>query len=182
MKKWFVLLVAIFVITSLVGCDALQRKLTRKNKVVKAPHFYQLKKYTRKPSPELYKQHFSYWRSWQSELIQFLGDNHKKDKQAIDEAVGQLKDMQSILIPSKAENMQLHVEKMEGVKETISRRDLSFANKDYVRRILEREDRAIKREFCYEKVKNSLRKSSGEEEVPQLSMAAGREVPVEQKK
>ena len=182
MKKWFVLLVAIFAIASLTGCDAMQRKFTRKKTVVKAPHFYQLKKYARRPSPELYKQHFSYWRSWQSELIQFLGDNHKKDKQAIEEAVGQLKDMQSILIPSKAEDMQPHVEKMEGVEETIFKGELSFANKDYVRRILEREDRAIKREFCYEKVKNSLRKSPGEEEVPQLSMAAGREGPVEPQK
>ena len=175
MKRWLYMLLMIILISSLVGCDALQKKFTRKNKTVTKPHFYQLKKYTKKPSPELYKQHYAYWESWQEEMIQFIGDNHKKDERSIEEAIGHLKDMQNILIPSKAEEMQPHIEKMEGARAIIFRGELSFANKDYVRSIIEREDRAIKREFCYNKVKNFLRKSLDEEAPPQLSMAAGKE-------
>ena len=104
-----------------------------------------------------------------------FGQHHKKDERSIEEAIGHLKDMQNILIPSKAEEMQPHIEKMERAREIIFRGELSFANKDYVRSIIEREDRAIKREFCYNKVKDSLRKSFDEEAPPQLSMPAGKE-------
>jgi hypothetical protein len=173
----FLCISTIFLAANLTGCEALQRKFTRKKKdTVKMPRFYQIKKYTKKPSPELYKQHFAYWESWQSELIQYLGQNHKKDVRAMEEAVGHLKDMQSILIPSKADAMQPHVERMEAARAIVLRDDISFATKDYVRGVLDREDRIIKREFCYNKVKNDLRKSSDDEEAPKLTMAPGKEV------
>ena len=167
----FIIITALAV--SITGCDAVQRKFTRKKAVVKTPHFYQLKKYTKKPSPELYKQHSAYWSTWQEELVRSIGENHKHDERVMEEAIGHLKDMQNILIPSKAEAMQPHIEKMEAAKAIIFRGDLSFANKDYVRSIVEREDRAIRREFCYSKVKDSLRKSSDDDAPPQLNMAAG---------
>ena len=183
MKRWLMIFLIIIIASNLTGCDALQRKFTRKkSNVTKRPRFYQLKKYTKKPSPELYKQHFAYWQSWQTELIQFLGNNHKKDVRAIEEANGHLKDMQSILIPSKAEEMQPHVDRMENAKDIIYRGPLSFANKDSVKNTLEREERAIKRDFCYSKVRDSLRKTSGEEEVPHLTMAVGGAEPVEPSK
>jgi hypothetical protein len=183
MKRWIIFLSVIFLTASLTGCDALQRKFTRKKKKeVKHPRFYQLKKYTRKPSPELYKQHFAYWVSWQGEMIQSVGQNRKRDQRAIEEAMGHLKDLRNILIPSKAEGMDPHIENMEQVKEIIFRGDLSFANKDSVRRTLEREDRAIKRDFCYSKVKDSLRTQWDDEFAPTLTMVLGKEVPVEPQK
>ncbi len=163
MKKPILILLTFIFIISLTGCDAIQKKFTRKKTTVKKPRFYQLKKYSKKPSPELYKQHFAYWASWQSELSQYVGQNHKKDVRATEEALGHLKDMQNILIPSKAEEMERHIEQMEKAKEIISRGELSFANKDYVRNIVDREDRAVKRDFCFNKVKDSLRKNSDEE-------------------
>ena len=182
MKRWVIFLTLIFFAASLGGCDAVQRKFTRKKKEVKMPRFYQLKKYPKKPSPELYKQHYTYWRSWQEELIQFLGQNHKKDARAVEEAVGHLRDMQNILIPSKAEEMEPHVEKMEKAKDIIFRGELSFASKDYVKMMLEKEDRAIKRDFSYEKVKNSLRVSTEEDLAPKLTVVGKEGVPVEPQK
>lgn len=180
MKKFVLALAVIILAVNLTGCDALQRKFTRKKtNVVKKPRFYQLKKYVKKPSPELYKQHFAYWQSWQGELLQRIGQNHKKDVRAIDEALGHLKDLQNILVPSKAEAMQPHIEKMEQAREIIHRGDLSFANKDYVRGIIDREDRAIKRDFSYSSVRDSLRKSTDEQERPHLTMAEGKGESVE---
>lgn len=175
MKRTILALLALLILVSMTGCDAIQRKFTRKKTAVKHPRFYQVKKYVKKPSPELYKQHYAYWASWQEEMAQFLGQNHKKDERAVEEAIGNLKDMQNILVPSKAEEMQPHIEKMERAREIIFRGELSFANKDYVRSIVEREDRAIAREFCYGKVKNFLRKSFDEEAPPKLTMDAGKE-------
>lgn len=145
------------------------------------PRFYQLKKYGKKPSPELYKLHYAYWESWQTELVRVVGQNHKKDIRCVEEATGQLKDMQSILLPEKAEEMQPHIESMEGAKSIILKGPLTFANKDIVKRTVEREERAIKRDFCYEKVKKSLRATMEEEEPPAPKLGVvGKEVPVEQ--
>ena len=72
MKRWVVFIIIILLTASLAGCDAMQRKFTRKKTTVKQPHFYQLKKYTKKPSPELYKQHYAYWASWQEEDVTML--------------------------------------------------------------------------------------------------------------
>jgi hypothetical protein len=172
MRRIISMLLICSVVMSLTGCDALQRKFTRKKKTeAKRPRFYQLKKYPKKPSPELYKQHYAYWSSWQGSLLQCLGQNHKKDARSMEEALGHLKDMQSLLIPSKAEEMQSHIEKMENAKDIIMRGPLSFADKDYVRSVIDREDRAIKRGFCYDKIKGCLVKSPHEESAPKLSMA-----------
>lgn len=179
MKRCAVILLLFFLAFGMTGCDALQRKFTRKKKVVKAPRFYQLKKYTRKPSPELYKQHYAYWESWHGELIKVLGQNSKKDKRCIEEAVGHLKDMQNILIPSKADEMEPHIVKMERARDVVLRGNLAFAGIDEVRRTLESEDRAIKRYFCYARIKNDLRKAWDDDSPPKLTMAPGKEVPVE---
>jgi hypothetical protein len=184
MKRFIVALTVLFLAVNLTGCDAIQKKFTRKKKAtVKAPRFYQLKKYPRKPPAELYNKHYAYWESWQSELINFIGENHKKDMRSVQEAIGNLKDLQNLLVPSKAEELDVHIERMEGAREIIFRGELSFANKDYVRGIADREDRAIKRDFCFTRIKNSLRKNMDEEETsPKLTMAARGEAPVEQQK
>ena len=166
MKRIFSFFLILSIAVSLTGCDAVQRKFTRKRKEVKTPHFYQLKKYARKPSPFLYKQHFAYWASWQEELIQVIGENHKKDKQCVEEALGNLLDMQRILIPSKAEAMQPYVDKMEWAKNIIFRGDLDFANKYEVKRTVERVERGVKSDFCFGKVKDFIRKDEGDDARP----------------
>jgi len=167
MRKFLTFLIAISLISGITGCDALQRKFTRKKKaVVKQPRIYQVKKYEKKPSPELYRKHYVYWMTWQSEMIKVLGQNHKKDIRCIEEAVGNLKDMQNVLLPEMAEKLQPHINRMSVVKDTILKEELSYANKDSVMHTLEREDRAIKREFAPGKVRNYLKKSFDDETSP----------------
>lgn len=163
MKRFLAMLVLFCLVLNLTGCEALRKKFTRKKKEpVKIPRVYQVKKYEKKPSPELYKKHYAYWRSWQSELIQVLGRNHKKDMRCIEEIVGNLSDMENILIPEKAEALRARIEKLKKVKDTIFNENLTQANKSSVMMTLEREDRYIKREFDYKKVKNYLKKSFNE--------------------
>lgn len=164
MKKWIFFFLISSIILNLTGCEAVRKKFTRKKKEpVKMPRIYQTKIYEKKPSPELYKKHYAYWASWQSELIRVLGQNHKKDTRCIEEIVGNLNDMRNILIQERAEKLAPHIEILEKVKEVIFKEDLTHANKDYVRRTLEREDRFIKREFVFDKVKNYLRKNFDDE-------------------
>jgi len=160
MKKTIALILMFFILLNLAGCENVRRKFTRKKKEpVKMPHIYQIKKYEKKPSPELYKKHYSYWMSWQSELIKVVGVNHKKDVRCIEEIVSNLNDMQNILVPEKAAELKSHIDKLVKVKDIIDKEEPTQANRDVVVRTLEREDRFIKREFSYNKVKNYLRKS-----------------------
>jgi len=163
MKKimtWLVLIVLAF---NLTGCESVQKKFRRKKKEVKMPRFYQEKKYIKQPTPELYKKHYSYWVTWQAELIKELNGNTKRIKRSAQEAVANLEDMQAILVPEKASEMQRHIDAMKRVRDEIMRGSMTFANKDSIRITLEREDRYIKRDFCYSKVKGYLRKSFDEE-------------------
>ena len=166
MKKVLSLVIVLCVAVSLVGCDALQRKFTRKKKTVKAPRIVQTKKYEKKPSPALYSKHFAYWQSWQSEIIQRLGDNDKKDKRCIEEIIMQLEEMQGLLVPEKADALGKHIARLEGVRDTINRQGIDQANKSTVLIMLEREDRLIKKDFSLSQVRSYIKTSFDEDASP----------------
>ncbi len=164
MKKTIHILLALCILVNLAGCEPLRKKFTRKKKeVVKMPRVHQIKEYEKKPTPELYKKHYAYWTSWQSELIRVLGQNHKKDMRCAEELIGNLRDMQNMLDKEKADELETHIEKIVKLKDVISEEDMTPVNRDYVRRALEREERAIKRDFYYDKIKGHLKESFVEE-------------------
>ena len=169
MKRWFVVIVVAALAVGLTGCDAVQRKFTRKKKETKAPRIFQEKKYEKKPTPELYEKHFAYWSSWSSEILQDLGDNRKKDRMCIEQLIGQLNDMKNILVPEKGEELAKHIKRYETARDIIFREELSQYNKGFVLTTLDREDRLINNEFCISKVKNYLRKSFDEEPAAQTA-------------
>ena len=120
MRRAISWILAFFMLANLTGCETLAKKFRRKpKKTVKMPRMYQIKKYEKKPTPELYKKHYAYWESWQSELIQVLGQNRKKDLLCIDQIISNLQDMQNILVPEKGKEMETHIERLITVKETI---------------------------------------------------------------
>jgi hypothetical protein len=160
MKRLISILLAFFLLLNLAGCDAVAKKFTRKKKeTVKMPRFYQPQKYTKKPSPELYKKHYVYWESFQAELVNVLGESHKKDLMCIEQIVSNLRDMQNILDPEKGAELKKHVDRLVSVKDTIEREELSQFNKDSIKSTLEHEERLIRREFVYGKIKDHLKKS-----------------------
>jgi len=164
MKRWIAFVIVVAFAFNLAGCDAVQRKFTRKKKEVKAPRIYQLKKYDIKPSPELYEKHFSYWQSWSSEILQRLGDNHKKDVRCINELISQLQDMKNILVPEKADALQKYAGQYDRVRNTIERQELSQYNKSDSMMTLERLDRTVKREFCLDRIRNYIKQSFDSDE------------------
>ncbi len=163
MRKISVFVMVFFIAVALAGCDSLQRKFTRKKKDTKPiPRLYQLKKYDVKPSVELYKKHYAYWQSWMSELIQDLGDNHKKDVRCVNEALNQIHDMRNILVQEKADTLAKHIRRIEEVREIIVKEELSQFNKNQVMMTLEREDRIVKSEFSAARIKDCIRESFDE--------------------
>ena len=164
MKKSIGIILIILLALNFSGCETMRKKFTRKKKaVVKAPRIYQVKKYEKKPSPELYSKHYVYWASWQSELIKVLGQNHKKDLQCIEQIISNLNDMANILIPEKGALLKTHIDKLDKVRDMIAKEDLGVGNKHYALMTLEREERYIKREFSLTKMKDYLKKSFEDE-------------------
>ena len=164
------------VIVSTAGCSPeWQKKFIRKKKdVAKKPRIWQDKKYSKEPTETLYTKHYNYTIAWLSELTDNLGDNNKKDLRCIEEALGQVEDMQYCLIRDKAKELDKHISRLKEVRDIIKREDLGQANKDYVRSSVEREERFLRSEFYYHKIKNYMKKSFEEEEdVPEAGETQG---------
>jgi len=159
-KRIIYFIIAIFLIVNIAGCAGIQRKFTRKKKeTVKMPRIYQVKKYESKPSPELYRKHYVYWESFQSELIMVLGQNRKKNMVCIEHILSNLNDMQNMLLPEKAAELEIHIVRLTKIRDILVKEDLTTFNRNYIMMTLERESRYIKRGFVYSKVKDSLRTS-----------------------
>jgi hypothetical protein len=160
MRKTLAFLLIIAIVLSAAGCASVQKKFTRKKKeTVKMPRIYQVKKYELAPTPELYKKHYVYWESFQSEMIMTLAQNHKKNMICIEHILSNLEDMRNMLLPEKAAELEVHIERLEKIRDILAKEDLTTFNKQYVTMTLERESRYIKRGFVYKKVKDSLRTS-----------------------
>ena len=170
MKRIAYFVIAFFLIVNIAGCAGLQKKFTRKKKeTVKMPRIYQVKKYESRPTPELYKKHYVYWESFQSEMIMTLGPNRKKNMICIEHILSNLSDMQNMLLPEKAAELETHIVRLTKIKDILVKEDLTTFNRNYIMMTLERESRYIKRGFVYSKVKDSLRTSY--EDAPKAEVA-----------
>jgi len=142
------IILSVALLVNLFGCAALKKKFTRKKKSKKvAPVFYKGRKYNIKPSLELYEKHYVFWVNWHRKLIDELGKNVKSDIRSSQEVIGNLQDMESLLVDEKAALLAPHIEEIEKAKSIIDKRTMTTANETRIRRILERELRVIKREF-----------------------------------
>ena len=110
MKKWVTFFLILAITVSLAGCsEEWRKKFVRKKKdVAKKPRIYQLKKYKKEPSEALYSKHYNYLITWLSELAGNIGNNSKKDALCINEALGQMKDIQYLLVEEKAKELDKH--------------------------------------------------------------------------
>jgi hypothetical protein len=180
MRRWVSLLLVLVIAMSLAGCsEEWRRKFIRKKKdVAKKPRIYQTKKYTKEPTEALYTKHYNYTISWLSELADDLGQNSKKDSRCINEALGQMKDLQIFLVSKKAQELDKHINRLKEVQDLILKRDLGHANMDYARRSVEREERFLRSEFYYGKIKKYMKKSFDDEEEAEIEKTDSEELPM----
>lgn len=167
-------LLSIFMIFAILmntaGCSEEWRKkfIRKKKTVTKKPRIWQENKYAAVPNETLYSKHYNYAITWLSELSEDIGQNNKKDVRCAEEALSQMESMQYCLVPDKAKELDKHIKRVKDVRDTLKRGDLSYANKDYVRSTIEREERFLRSEFYYHKIQNFMKKSFEEyEEAPE---------------
>jgi len=161
MRKFMSALIILAVLINTAGCGPeWQKKFIRKKKAVaKKPRIWQEKKYSTEVTEALYSKHYNYTINWLSELSDDIGQNGKKDLMCIEEAMSQLYDMQRCLLPEKANQLDKHIKRLEEVRSILRKGDLDVTNRDYIRSTVDREERFLRSEFYYNKVKGYMKKS-----------------------
>jgi hypothetical protein len=152
----------LFLITSLLGCDAFVRKFTRKPKkdqtpkeeMVLAPQEY-------KPTmskEEQYRQYFLFWKSWQDELITALTSrdpNHKKQVDCANEAIKNLVGMRLLLNSEGQKKLDIYISRMTELRDSVDN-DAYSTNVSSNRLEAERIKRDILQYFSFGDIKKSL--------------------------
>lgn len=159
--------VTIFVVACVVlltGCETLRKKFTRKRKQAESaePIVIVPRDYSAHPFPNdvLYKQYFIYWKSWNQELVSSLTDmeNYKKIKSCADQALTNLKKMQTYLQEDKAQEMEPYVKKTDDLRLRIERaKYLPLAQMRGLRYDAERLLSGINKKFDLSSMKDHLK-------------------------
>lgn len=164
LKNPLFLLIALFLISSLTGCEAFSRKFTRKHKaseknteeMVLEPQEY---KSDQRSKEEIYREYFLFWESWHDELIEVLSStsfNHKREVDAVQEAIKNLMEIRNLLKPEKQKLLDIYTSQLLALDADISQ-DLYNTNLANNRQKAERIKRVIFRDFAYKKIKDHLK-------------------------
>ena len=152
------IIILIFCIST-TGCAALQRKFVRKKKkqerVVPVVTTYDYSKELR--VNELYKKHFLFWKTWQSELIDRMDGSYKKRIECYNYTVESLMEMKKYLADFKAAELEPFIAQIKSIAPDIRKRRLSKNKKYRLRQLLEKTRRQIEKRFSYSDVKDQLR-------------------------
>ena len=161
-KKIVILFTIYCLLTTAMGCRAFRRKFVRKKKRPEQPieMILQPEEYVEVPeySEETYREYFNFWKSWQGELINSLGEgaNTKKQKECIAEAIKNLKKLSNLLMPEKRAILQTHIEDLINIQLRIEKANLSNDSMRNLRRRLETMKLRIDREFVYSRIKDHI--------------------------
>lgn len=158
MNKLWRYAVIILLCASIAGCAGVQRKFARKKQKEEKPlpvvTTYDYAKEQR--VDELYKKRFLFWKSWQSELIDRIGDTYKKRTECYDELMQNLTEMQKYLNDEKFKELEVFITEIKSVGPDVKKIDLRGSEKYRITQVLEKTKRLIDKRFSYTKVKDFL--------------------------
>lgn len=155
-KTIFTILIAV---SFLSGCAQLKDKFVRKKKEdTSLKKYIPVREYDVHPNMELYTKRYVFWKNWQTDLLEVLGDpNHKKKMVAIEENISNLKSMKSMLVDEKGDQLQVLIGEMEQVESTLKKAKVGKANDVQIRRRIETIGRQVKAGYSYTKVRGLIR-------------------------
>jgi hypothetical protein len=162
MKKILSVLLFCFLLLDMLGCEAFTRKFTRKSKksnaaveMVLVPQEYTGPNMSKE---ELYRQHYTYWSSWQEELINALTQKAslKKKVDCVQEALKNLVNMKLMLVVEAQKNFDVQIAKLTDLLADI-KSDVYGANNSRNLRVAERIKASVHEGFIYPKIRNYLK-------------------------
>ena len=109
-----------------------------------------------RPYPELYKEHFVFWRNWHREILQDLGDNRKQDLNNIREARRHLIYLEKYLAEDQARKVRPMVEQFDQLTEPIRNSGIMKTDYGILLRRLESFGLNVERSLHYKKMKDMI--------------------------
>ncbi|MBU2540986.1 MAG: hypothetical protein KJ593_03695 [Candidatus Omnitrophica bacterium] len=158
-RKLFLWMIVILLISNSFGCDAFRRKITRKNKKeiiepVLRPEedaglFYD--------NETRYRNYFAYWRGWHDELIQAIpGKSKKRKKYSFGQTMDNLYLMQDLLREGeKKKELTEYMDKLEKIQRQIDTNQ-AFNERTLIQQ-LSSIRLAINKKLHYSKVKDWIK-------------------------
>lgn len=159
-RKVFILFSVLCLLASVMGCEALTRKFTRKSKkdttevMVLAPEEWKGPQMTKE---EKYRQYYVFWQSWHDELINALSSNasQKKRIDCAEQALKNLSAMRALLNESGQKQLDVYIRQLSGLRDTL-KSDIYGSTGDSARLKAERVRMNIMQRFSYSDIKNDL--------------------------
>ena len=161
MKKLFVYGLASLLLLS-CGCASLRRKFIRKRKkpkqqeeMVIAPQDYSKQQLS---VDIAYMNYYNYWKSWHTELLQFLhmGANAKKIRSCFEQIILNLERMKGLLNEKKASQLDTHITKVLLLQADFEHKVVMRASFERLRHKADMLLSDINRNFASGKVKDHL--------------------------
>ncbi len=159
-RRYLVILLALtFLFT---GCATLQKKFVRqKKKVEKVSPIVTTQDYaTDLRVDELYKQYFTYWKTWQGELIERMDASYKKRAECYRYLVESLDEMEKYLTGQKLEELKKLTSSIRNLEQDVNKSSLTKGEEYRIKDILEKTKRQIEKSFSYKDVKDELKKQA----------------------
>ena len=152
-KRWVPLLACGVLVVAMTGCamiPTIQRKFTRKKKYQGPPAVaVTTRTYDEHLAPEeRYQRHFALWNFWHDEILEGLGEGRKKAIRAVEESIGELQVLQSLLTPPKAGQLAAHIAQLERLRTELVQGTLTQMGVYRWRSDLERQKRVIHQDFA----------------------------------
>ncbi len=155
--KW--LLVFILCI-ALIGCGPeWKRKFVRRHTQTQPEQVfvYEPKEYPRASNTDLYQRSFSFWKAWQGELIQKLGNHKINDLRSFEEALKNLDEMKACLTDQKAAELEVYMKKLEAFYTNYKSEDFNIVQSGQMRQDLDRLMLRMDKQFRYSRIKEYIK-------------------------
>ncbi len=144
---------------SIAGCAGVERKFSRKKhkEEKNSPVVVTTYEYAKEQRvDELYKKRFLFWKSWQGELIDRMGDGYKKRTDCYEELMQNLEEMQKYLNDEKYKELAVFIAEIKSIDPDVKKIDLTNSETYRIAQLLEKTRRLIDKRFSYSHVKDSL--------------------------
>ena len=143
-----------------VGCATVQKKFTRKKKTPERNRsviYLDEGAYQKKYSNEYYyKTHFTFWRTWQDELIDNLQNgNRKRLRRSIQEVVSHLTEMANYLEPQTKAGLEEQILRLQGIRDRLEA-GYYDSNLEGLKPELEQIGRLLNNNYYFGKIQDKL--------------------------
>lgn len=163
LKKIILFAICGLLIVGLMGCESVSESIRKKfipkkKKEDAAPvMFYEDEFYSHYPNAVLYDNHYTYWKTWEKELIESLsGINDKKIAQCAKLALGEMGLMRKYLTEPKAVELDKWMKDLQTVNAKIDQGGLSGPSKMGMRSTLQTHFTHVNRVFQTKNVKDFI--------------------------